>query len=430
MSNTILKYLSLISDNLWLTVVILVSILGIYFTFTLKGIQFNVKRMIKYLFKKDNTSPSGLSSFKTLSIALAGRIGVGSISGIALAIYLGGPGTIFWIWIIAIISAIIAYSETYLGVKYKEKGNDGIHNGGPEFYINKVLHKPKLAKLYILVFAFCYVFGFNSVQSNTITKAISHSFNLTPWIVSLCIAIFTFIVVFKGQKKVADATSKLVPFMSLLYIIIAIIVIIKNITIIPNIFTSIIRNALNIKPFVSGFLSTMIIGTKRGIFSNEAGLGTGSIAAASGNSDDAIKEGFIQMFGIYITSIIICTCTGLIVLSSNYNNLIVNDPNGIEIASSSFIYHLGTPGNTILTIIITLFAFSTILSGYYYGISALKYLFKKDYSILLKIATIIIVFLGGIISSTISWTLTDLLIAILVIINIISIFFLRKEIQS
>ena len=427
MDSIFFKYISLLNDNLWLIVVFLVTVLGIYFTINFKAKQFNIKKMIKSLLKKEDTK-DGLSSFKTLTIALAGSIGVGSISGVSLAIYIGGPGTIFWIWIMAILSSMVAYAETYLGIKYREKGTNGINNGGPEFYISKALHKPKMAYAYIIVFFLCYVFGFNSIQSNTITKAISNTFSVTPIIVALGISIITCLVIFKGERKVADATSKLVPFMSVLYVGIAIFILIKNITSVPQIINMIFASAFNFKSFASGFLVTMITGTKRGLFSNEAGLGTGSIAAASGNSNDAISQGYIQMLGIYITSILICTATAIIVLSSNFNTLTIADPNGIEIASNAFSYHLGDTGNTFLTIVITLFAFSTILSGYYYGIASLKFMFKKDYSIILKIVTGIIVFIGGLISSTTIWTFTDALIAMLIIINLISIFILRKEI--
>lgn len=429
MNNLLFKYISILNDNLWLIVVILVSILGIYFSIRFKGIQFNIIKMIKSLLTKEEKS-DGLSSFKTLTIALAGRIGVGSISGVALAIYLGGPGTIFWIWVIAILSSMIAYAETYLGIKYREKGKNGINNGGPEFYISKGLHKPKIAIIYIIVFFFCYVFGFNSIQSNTITKAISSSFNISPIIVAILTAIITSIIIFKGEKIVANATSKLVPFMSIIYVCIALFILFKNYQLIPMIFSSIIKGAFNFKSITSGFLVTMITGTKRGLFSNEAGLGTGSIASATGNNNDAVKQGYIQMLGIYITSIVICTSTAIIILTSNYSSLLINDPNGIEIASTAFNYHLGSIGNNILTIIITLFAFSTILSGYYYGISSLKYILKKDYSIILKIVTAFIIFIGGLLSSTTIWTFTDALIAMLIIINVISIFCLRKEIKS
>ncbi len=429
MADKIFQLISLLNDNLWLVVVVLMTILGIYFSIHFRLVQFNLKKMIKALMKKEETK-NGLSSFKTLSIALAGRIGVGSISGVALAIYLGGPGTIFWIWIIAILSAMVAYAETYLGIKYRDKGKDGINNGGPEYYIKRSLKKPKIATIYITIFFFCYVFGFNSIQSNTITKAISGSFSINAVVVAILVSIITSLVIFKGERRVANATSKLVPFMSLLYICIALFILVKNYTMIPHIFTTIIKSAFNLKSFTSGFLVTMITGTKRGLFSNESGLGTGSIAAASGESNDAINQGYIQMLGIYITSIIICTATAIIVLSSDFNTLLVNDPNGIEIASSAFNYHLGSIGNNILTIIITLFAFSTILSGYYYGLSALKFLFKKDYSNILKVLTMIILFVGGLISSTTIWTFTDSLIALLIIINLITLFVLRKEIKA
>ncbi len=429
MNNSFFNIISIISDNLWLIVVLMVTILGIYFSIRFKCIQFNIKKMLKYLLMKEEKS-DGISSFKTLSIALAGRIGVGSISGVALAIYIGGPGTIFWIWIMAILSSMIAYAETYLGIKYREKGNNNINNGGPEFYIDKGLHKHKLAIMYIVVFFCCYVFGFNSIQSNTITKAVSETFNITPIIVASILSIIAFIIIFKGEKIVANPTSKLVPFMSLIYILLALFILIKNYQLIPSMITMIFKGAFNFKSFTSGFIITMITGAKRGLFSNEAGLGTGSIAAATGNNDNAIRQGYIQMLGIYITSIIICTATAIIIMSSNYSTLFINDPNGIEIASNAFNYHLGDIGSNILTIIITLFAFSTILSGYYYGVASLKYLFKKDYSIILKLITALIIFMGGLISSTTIWTFTDALIGILIIINVTSIFILRKEIKA
>jgi len=432
MKQDFILLLNSIDQKLWIIVTIFIFLVGIYFTRKLRGLQFNFIKMIKELTKKEQ-SKGGLNSFKTLMLSLAGRIGVGSISGVALAIYLGGPGTLFWIWAISLLSSTLAYAETYLGIKYKEKDENKIYKGGPAYYIKKGLNKPKLGALYAIIIIICYGIGFMSVQSNTITKAVTSIANIEPVIVGILLAIISFIIIFGGVKKIADATSKIVPIMSGVYILLSIIIITINIKLVPGIFLSIIKSAFNLKSFSTGFLATLLIGVQRGIFSNEAGLGTGSIAASSGTSNDPIGQGYIQMLGIYITSFLICSATAIIILTSNYSTLNIPDPNGIELATHAFMYHLGNMGNTILVICMFLFAFSTILSGYYYGESSLKYFFtkvNKKYINALKLLTVAVIFTGSISSPTIMWKLTDIFVAILSLINIYSIFKLRKEITK
>ena len=430
MKETIINLLSFLNDKLWIIVTILIFLTGLYFSIKLNGIQFNFKRMIKELTKKEDNK-EGISSFKALMLSLAGRIGVGSISGVSLAIYLGGPGTIFWIWFISLLSSTLAYSETYLGIKYKEKDNK-VFKGGPSYYIKKGLNLPKLGSVYAIIIIICYCIGFMSVQSNTITKSITEIINIKPIIIGLVLSVLVALIIYGGVKKIADATSKIVPIMSLLYIGLSLYIVFSNLSSIPLVFSTIIKSAFNFKSFTSGFLVTLLIGVQRGIFSNEAGLGTGAIAASSGNSNNPVSEGYIQMIGIYITSFLICTSTAIIILTSNYNALNIIDPNGIEIANYAFSYHLGSFGNIFLVISIFLFAFSTILSGYYYGESSLKYLIKKlsnKHINILKIITIIIVFIGSITSATIIWNFTDVTVSILAFINVYAIFKLRREIK-
>lgn len=426
------KILSIINNKLWILTSMLMIYMGIYFTIKLKGIQFNIIKMIKELFKKENTT-TGLNSFKTLMLTLAGRIGVGSISGIALAIYLNGPGTIFWIWFISLLSAPLSYCETYLGIKYKEKDNNNNYIGGPSYYIKKGLNKKYLGSVYSTIIIICYIIGFISIQSNTITKGITSISNINPIIIGIIASIITFITIFGGIKEISTATSKIVPIMSLIYLSLAVYIIITNISIIPIIIRTILDNAFNIKSFTGSFLPIMLMGVQRGIFSNEAGIGTGSIAACSGETNNPTSAGYIQMLGIYITSFLICTSTSIIVLTSNYMILDISDPNGIEIATEAFKYHLGNGGNILLIILTLLFAFSTILSGYYYGESSLKYFSKKGNKIfvtLLKIFTCLIILIGSIFSSTIMWKFTDIFISILALINIYAIIKLRRKIKK
>ena len=424
MKENVINVLSLINNNLWIFTTIVIVITGIYLTIKLKGIQFNVKKMLKSL-KKKNNDTSGLSPFKTLMLALAGRIGVGSISGVALAIYVGGAGTIFWIWIISLISAPLAYAESYLGVKYKQ--HDGKHYiGGPAYYLKEGLKSPKLGALYAILIIICYVIGYMSVQANTIMKATYNIISVKPMLIGLILSIISALIIFGGIKKISNATSKIVPFMSGVYIFLALFIIFKNISMVGSIFNIIIKSAFNFKSFTGGFLATLLMGVQRGLFSNEAGIGTGSIAAASGNDSDPKSSGRLQMIGVYITSLFICTATAIIILLSSYSKLNLSDVNGIEIASYAFNYHLSDFGNIILSISIFLFAFSTILTGYYYGESSLKYLTNNKGIVILKVLTTLIIFLGCIMSPTIIWKFTDIFIGLIALINIYAIVRLRS----
>ena len=425
MKETIINILGSINNYLWIITTVIIVITGLYLTIRLKGIQFDFKNMFKSL-KKDKREKNGLSPFRTLMLALAGRIGVGSISGVALAIYVGGPGTIFWIWVIALISAPLAYCESYLGVKYKEK--DGKHYiGGPAYYLKKALNKPKLGGLYAILIIICYVIGYMSVQSNTIMKATYSLINIKPILIGLFLSILSGLIIFGGIKKISDATSKIVPFMSGVYILLALFIILKNASLVPNMFNLIFKSAFNFKSFSSGFLATLLLGVQRGLFSNEAGIGTGSIAASSGSSNDPKKSGLLQMIGVYITSLFICTATAIIILMSTYSKLNLTDVNGIEIASYAFNYHLPNIGNIILSISIFLFAFSTILTGYYYGESSLKYLTNHKGVTVLKLLTVLIIFLGSILSPSILWKFTDIMVALLALINIYAIIKLHHD---
>lgn len=430
MNTQIIKILNILNDKLWILISVLIIYIGIYFTYKLKYINFNIIRMIKELLKKEEKNTE-ITLFKTLMLSLAGRIGVGSISGIALAIYTGGPGTIFWIWIISILSTPITYAETYLSVKYKEK-NSINSIGGPSYYISKAINNHTLAAIYSITILITYIIGFISIQSNTITKSITTIYNIKPIVIGTFLSIVTLIIIFGGIKKIANTTSKIVPIMSILYIGISIYVIINNINIFPNIIITIIKNALNLKAFTSSFLPIMIIGIQRGIFSSEAGTGTCALTSATGNNNNPVSSGYIQMLGTYITTFLICTSTAIIVLTSNYKILNLKDINGIEITMHAFKYHLGDIGTILLIILIILFAFSTILTGYYYGESSLEYFKKvnKKNIIILKIFTTLVILIGSFCSSTIMWKFTDLLLGILIIINIYSIIKLSNKVKK
>ena len=427
-----MEILTKISDYIWIVAAIIIFASGIYFTIKLRFVQFNFRRMFRSLRKK-NSNKNSISPKQALMMVLAGRVGVGSISGVALAIYTGGVGSIFWMWISAIFAVTNAFGETVLGIKYKEIDQGDIYKGGPSYYIKKGLKNKKLAILYAIIIILCYVSGFTSIQSNTIAVSSSQIFNINPIIIGFILSIIVFVIIFGGVKKISDVTSKIVPFMITLYILAGLYILVVNYSKIPLMLEKIIESAFNFKAVTGGFLGTFLIGLQRGIFSNEAGLGTGSIAASTVESNNAAEQGYIQMIGVYVTTMLICTATAIIIMTSNYSMVALEDINGIEITQNAFKYHLGSIGNIVVFISIVMFSFSTILTGYYNGESNLKLILNKkaDKKVLyLKLAMILIVFFGTITSPTIIWKVADILAALLVIINVYTLLRLRHEIKE
>lgn len=418
---------SFINRFIWLFVMVVILFSGFYFSFRLRGVQFKFRSMIRALF----SSNGGVSSFGLLMTSLAGRIGVGSIAGVCLSIYIAGPGSIFWMWISTLFCAVITYCEVVLGVKYKVSYG-GNYYGGPSYYIRNGIGNKFLGGLYSFLIIVSYICCFLSIQSNTITKSVIHIFSFSPYIVGLCISVITFFCIYGGFKSIVNVSLKLVPIMSFIYIGSSVVVCIMNYNVIGEVFLSIFKNAFNFKSFFSSFIPMVIVGIQRGIFSNEAGIGTSSIVASSSSSNDYVKQGLVQMLGVYITTLIVCTSTAIIILSSDYSSLNLSDINGIELASYAFRYHFGDFGIYILLISIVLFSFSTIVTGYYYGESSFNYFFSNinvKYIYVLRFLTLVILFLGCILPSSMLWDVVDIFVGVLVLINVYSIFRLRDKLE-
>lgn len=421
--------LEIINKLVWAVATAIIIFSSIYFSYKLKFVQFRFIEMIKNLFDKKNED-RGITPIQSFLMTLGSRIGVGSIAGVSLALYIGGPGSIFWMWISAFLSASNTFCETVLGIVYRKKdGKD--YKGGPSYYIRDGLNKPILGGIYASLILISYVGGFVGIQGNTITKSFLQIKDISPFIIGILLVLTTALIIFGGLKKIASFSEKLVPFMTLLYIGIAIFISFKNINLLPRVFLKIITLAFSLKSIYGGLIWTLIIGIQRGIFSNEAGLGTGSITSSTSSTDSPVSQGYIQMLGIYVTTLLICTATVVIVMTSNYQELVLSDVNGIEITQYAFKYHLGNFGNILLFVSVLLFSFTTILTGYYDGESSLKYFFeniKTIYLLLLKIVSLLVLFLGCITPSTLLWTLVDILVAFLAFINIYALFKLKKDI--
>ena len=412
-----------ISSIIWVITTFLILYVGIYYTIFLQFPQFNFISIIKSL--KNNNKKS--NTFELLFLTLAGKIGVGSISGIALCILYGGIGSLFWLWISALLLASLSFVETKLGIKYKETYNKEFI-GGPSFYIEKELNMKKLANFYSILIIITYVFAFISIQSNTIIISLENVINVNKLFLVLILIVLTFFSIFRGIKIITRITSFLVPIMGIFYIAIGMIIILNNLSSVIEIFKQIFINAFNIKALKTSILIPIIVGIERGIFSNEAGMGTTAMVAGLSNDNDIEKQANIQIIGTFFTSLIICTITALIILTSNYQNLNIANINGIEIVSYAFFEHFGYFGIIMLTIIIFLFAFSTIVTSYYYGEINIKYLTKSNkYINLLKIIVIIIIIYSAFTNPQKLWLMIDIIVALISLINVYAMYKLRKK---
>ena len=414
-------------EVLWIVASFMIFFCGIYFSFKLCFVHLNFKKMFIVLFEKNGKGDS-ISSFESLTMSLAGRIGVGSLSGVALAVYIGGPGILFWIWLTSFVGASTTFAESVLAVAFRNRDTFNSYQGGPYYYIRDGLGKNGLAFIYALVILIAYIGGFSTMQVNTISKSVESIINISPLFIGIIVAIMAGITIFGGIKKIAEVTSRLVPLMTVFYVSVCLYIIGNNIEIVPQVLRDVFNSAFNFKSFGLGILSTLLIGMQKGIFSSEVGLGTGSIVAGATETSNPNNNGLVQTLGIHIENILFATITVFVICMSPYKYVFINDPNGIELTLHAFRYHIGDIGSLFIVITIILFGISTIIAGYYYGESSLKFLKKtNNFDLcLLKIITILILVIGSIVSSDLLWTVVDILVGVIAIVNIYALFRLRN----
>ena len=419
--------LNILIRVLWIVATIMIFFCGIYFSFKLRFIHINFKEMFRSICEKSDKKET-ISSFKSLTIALAGRIGVGSLAGIALSVFLGGPGVLFWMWLVSVLCATNTFAESVLAVVFRKKDTGNIYRGGPFYYIKEGLGNKNLALIYAFVILLSYISGSVSIQINAMGRCVSEVFNISPIVFAVFISVLTGITIFGGVKKIADVTSLLVPIMTFFYLLICLYIIMANISMLPQILINIVNMACNFKAFGMGIVSTLLIGMQKGIFSSEVGLGTGSIAAVTADTKNPCENGLVQIFGIHIENLLIATITVIVICMTSYSSLNINDANGIELLVWAFNYHIGNLGSVLIAITVTLFGLATIIAGYYYGESSLKFIKKtnKIDIVSFKIITLIAIVVGSSISSVFLWISIDIMTGVIAIINIYALFRLRK----
>ncbi|MFJ8263859.1 alanine/glycine:cation symporter family protein [Rummeliibacillus sp. NPDC094406] len=404
---------------------------GLFFSIKTKFIQF---RLLPEMFKlltekapKDKSGKKGISSFQAFTVSAASRIGTGNIAGVATAIAIGGPGAVFWMWLVALIGGASALIESTLAQVYKVKDQStGMYRGGPAYYMEKGLNKRWMGVLFAVVITLTYGFVFNAVQANTITIAFKESFGTNRVVVGVILSALTAIIVFGGLKRIVSVTQIIVPVMAIAYIAIALLVVILNIKELPNVFILIIQSAFGLKEAFAGILGAAIMnGIKRGLFSNEAGMGSAPNAAATAAVTHPVKQGLIQTLGVFIDTLLVCTSTAAIVLLSD--EYLQSDATSVNLTQASLVGNLGDWAGIFLAIAVFLFAFSTVIGNYYYGETNIGFIKKSKTALMVfRIFVVAFVMFGSVAKVQVVWDLADLFMAIMAIINLVAILMLWK----
>ena len=422
--------LSIINDALW-SYILIIMLLGcaLWFTYKTKFVQFRMLgEMIKVLGEstsKQEGREHHISSFQAFMISLASRIGTGNLAGVATAITVGGPGAVFWMWIVALLGSSSAFIESTLAQLYKIHGKDSFI-GGPAYYMKKGLKQPWMGILFAILIIFTFSFAFNSVQSNTICAAFEEAFHIDNHIIGAILTILSLIIFFGGIQRIAKVSSIIVPIMALGYIILAVITIILNIEHLPAVFKMIINHAFGWEQALGGGIGIAVMqGIKRGLFSNEAGMGSAPNVAATADVSHPVKQGLIQALGVFTDTLIICTCTAFIILFSGVP--LTGEINGVQLTQNALSSEVGNFGSIFVAIAILFFAYSSIIGNYYYGEANVRYITKnKTIMTVFRMASGGMVLFGALASLDLAWTLADICMGLKTICNLIAITLLGK----
>lgn len=415
---------------LW-TYILVAMLLGcaLWFSIKTRFVQFRmIGEMVRLL--GDSTAKidgheKHISSFQAFTISLASRVGTGNLAGVATAITVGGPGAVFWMWVIALLGASSAFVESTLAQLFKVRSKHS-YIGGPAYYMEKGLKKRWMGIIFAVLITITFGFAFNSVQSNTICAAFDGAFNVDPLYMGIGITLLTIIIIFGGVHWIANVSSILVPVMALGYILLALYIVISNITHLPEVIGLIIGNAFGMEQAIGGGIGAALMqGIKRGLFSNEAGMGSAPNAAATAHVTHPAKQGFIQALGVFTDTLLICTCTAFIILFSGKG--FTTDLDGIQLTQAALNSQIGNIGSTYIAIAILFFAYSSILGNYYYGEANLRFITRNRNVInIYRILVGGMVFFGSTASLKLVWSLADVTMALMAICNLIAILLLGK----
>ena len=406
--------------------------IAIWLTWRTRGVQFRMfgemcRLLVSPKPKKDSNKKT-LTSFQSFMVSVASHVGTGNLAGVATALTVGGPGAIFWMWVIALLAASASFIECTLAQIFKIHDGKGGFRGGPAYYIQRGIGSRVWAVTFAVLISLTFGFAYNSVQSNTISQAFASSWNVPEILTTAIITILTLVIIWGGIKSIARFSQWVVPIMAVAYVIVGITIIIMNFERIPECFKAIIDGAFGFNEVLGGsFGAALSIGVRRGLFSNEAGEGSAPNAAATADVSHPVKQGLVQALGVYTDTLLICTCTALIILLSGLP--LDNGAEGITLTQNAIDneFHSAGFGATFVSIAIFFFAFTSIVANYYYGETNIRFITPKSiWIVVYRIAVGAMVFIGGTSSLGIVWTFADITMALMAITNIAALILLAK----
>lgn len=411
---------------LWdITVITLLGV-GLFFTISTGIVQLRLlPQSMREMWFGRASSGESLTPFQAFTTGLASRVGVGNIGGVATAIALGGPGAVFWMWITALIGMSSAFAESSLAQLYKIRDNDGMFRGGPAYYITNGLKMKPLAVAFAVTLIFTFGFAFNAVQANSIVEASRNAWEWDANIVGIVLVVLTAAIIFGGLKRIGQVSAKIVPTMALFYLIMAVIILGMNIEKVPAVLSNIVSSAFDFSAMAGGmfgalFSKAMLMGIKRGLFSNEAGMGSAPNSAASSDAAHPASQGLVQMLGVFVDTIVVCTCTAVIILmSDNYGSETLR---GVSLTQSALQFHLGEFGLHFLAFILLLFCYTSIIGNYAYAETNIRYIKNSPVFVLVfRLVVLFFVYFGAVRDGGIVWAFADTVMASMAMINLVSI---------
>lgn len=422
--------INLLNDILW-TYVLIALLLGcaVWFTLKTRFVQFRmIREMVRLLGDSAGTGKKGekhISSFQAFAISIASRVGTGNLAGVATAIAIGGPGSVFWMWVIALLGASSAFVESTLAQLYKVKGKDSFI-GGPAYYMRKGLKQPWMGTLFAVLITITFGFAFNSVQSNTLCAAFEGAFGVDHALMGSLLTIATIIIIFGGVQRIAKVSSIIVPVMALGYIGLALVIVLLNIRHLPGVLELIVSHAFGWEQALGGGVGMALMqGIKRGLFSNEAGMGSAPNVAATAHVSHPVKQGLIQTLGVFTDTLLICSCTAFIILFSGAP--LDGSTNGVQLTQHALTNEIGPVGGIFVAVALFFFAFSSILGNYYYGEANVRYLTRHKW--ILNTYRILVggmVLFGALATLDLAWSLADITMGLMALCNLVAISLLGK----
>ncbi|MGF1741232.1 sodium:alanine symporter family protein [Vibrio profundum] len=428
------ELINLMNNLLWGSILIyLLGGIGVYFTLRLGFIQFrHFGHMFSVLKNSRNSDKAGISSFQALCTSLAARVGTGNMAGVAIAITAGGPGAIFWMWLIAMLGMATAFAESTLAQLYKTKDADGNYRGGPAYYMEKGLGMRWMGVLFSLFLMLAFGLVFNAVQANSIAGAAQRAFGFEPLHVGIAVVILSAVIIFGGVRKIARTAELIVPLMALAYLALALFIVVSNASKLPDVFSLIIKSAFGLKEAAAGGVGYAVAqaimnGVKRGLFSNEAGMGSAPNAAAAATPypPHPASQGYVQMLGVFVDTLVICTCTAAIILmSGEYTHQ--GNISGIELTQNALSAQVGSWGSIFIAVAIFFFAFTSIIANYSYAETNLIFLRIKNKKgiFVFRLVVMGMVMFGSLATVPMVWNLADVSMGLMAIVNLVAILLL------